>query len=308
MHTPQIQSQVKSQIKNQVSLAHFTSLKVGGTAQFLLQPRSIVDLSSALDWAKTNNLPITCIGAGSNLLISDRGLTGLVICTRYLRGLEFDQTQGTVTAMAGEPLVKLTNQLADRGWSGLEWAIGIPGTVGGMVYMNAGAQGGCCADRLLTATVLTPNGQILELTSQDLQFAYRHSALQTDKYLDHMVLFAKLQLLPDQDPHTIHTITNEKYNHRHRTQPYHLPSCGSVFRNPEGASAAQLIDRAGLKGFSIGQAQVSTLHANFIVNLGEAAATDIYQVLCHVQSVISDKYGIHLQPEVKMLGEFDRQE
>jgi UDP-N-acetylmuramate dehydrogenase len=292
-------------VKTQISLAQFTSLKVGGNAQFLAQPRSICDLDQILAWAKTENLPITHMGAGSNLLISDRGVAGLVICTRYLRGLEFDTTQGTVTAMAGEPVVKLANQLADRGWSGLEWAIGIPGTIGGMVYMNAGAQGGCCADRLVKATVLTPQGQILELTPQDLAFSYRHSVLQTENYAHHLVVSAQLQLLPDQDPDLVRATTTANYQHRHRTQPYHLPNCGSVFRNPPETAAAQLIDRAGLKGFTIGQAQVSTLHANFIVNLGGAVATDIYRVLCHVQTVIADKYGIWLQPEVKMLGDWE---
>jgi len=284
----------------QIPLAGLTSLKVGGNAEYLAQPRNISELVEAWQWAKARSLPVTLIGAGSNLLIHDQGLAGLVICTRQIRGAEF--REGTVKAACGEPLVKLAWQCAERGWSGLQWGVGIPGTVGGMVYMNAGAQGGCCADILQTVEVLTPQGEVKTITASELDFAYRHSALQTGKLRDYWVLSAELQLQTGFDPSAIRAQTEQKFHARHTTQPYHLPSCGSVFRNPYPHAAGQLIEQAGLKGFTIGRAQVSTLHANFIVNLGGATASDVYDVMRHVQATIYDQHGILLHPEVKLLG------
>lgn len=158
--------------RSQVPLAPFTSLKVGGVAEYVAQPRSISELLEAWHWAKARGLPITLIGAGSNLLIHDQGLQGLVICTKHLRGVEF--AAGRVKAACGEPLAKLAWQCAERGWSGLQWGVGIPGTVGGVVYMNAGAQGGCCADILQTVEVLTPQGEVVTMPASALDFGYRH--------------------------------------------------------------------------------------------------------------------------------------
>jgi len=275
---------------------------VGGNAEYLAQPRSICELLEAWHWAKARSLPVTLIGAGSNLLIHDRGLTGLVICTRQIRGWELAETAGRVKAACGEPLVKLAWQCAERGWSGLEWGVGIPGTVGGMVYMNAGAQGGCGADIVQAVEVLTPQGEVNTLRASELEFAYRHSALQTAKLQDYCVLSAELQLQAGFDASVIKAQTEQNFQKRHSTQPYHVPSCGSVFRNPYPHTAGQLIEQAGLKGFTIGKAQVSLLHANFIVNLGGATASNVYDVLRHVQGVVYDLYGIWLHPEVKMLG------
>ncbi len=288
--------------RRQVPLAGLTSLKVGGKAEYLAQPHKISELLEAWQWAKAHSLPITLIGAGSNLLIHDQGLMGLVICTRQIRGAEFNETTGRVRAACGEPLVKLAWQCAERGWSGLQWGVGIPGTVGGMVYMNAGAQGGCCADILQTVEVLTPQGEVKTFTAGELDFAYRYSALQSAELEGYLVLSAELQLQTGFDPSAIRAQTEQNFHTRHTTQPYHLPSCGSVFRNPYPHAAGRLIEQAGLKGFTIGRAQVSPLHANFIVNLGGATASNVYDVMCHVQETIYDQHGILLHPEVKMLG------
>jgi UDP-N-acetylmuramate dehydrogenase (EC 1.1.1.158) len=288
--------------RSQVPLAGLTSLKVGGNAEYLAQPRNISELVAAWQWAQAHSLPITLIGAGSNLLIHDQGLAGLVICTRQIRGAEFNPSAGTVKAVCGEPLVKLAWQCAERGWSGLQWGVGIPGTVGGMVYMNAGAQGGCCADILQTVEVLTPQGEVKTITASELDFAYRYSALQTAKLRGYWVLSAELQLQIGFDPHAIRAQTEQNLHKRQTTQPYHLPSCGSVFRNPYPHAAGQLIEQAGLKGFMIGRAQVSPLHANFIVNLGGATASNVYDVMRYVQETIYDQHGILLHPEVKLLG------
>jgi len=288
-------------IRAHVSLAGLTSMKVGGAAEYFISPRSADDLAASLAWASDCQLPITIIGAGSNLLISDDGLAGLVICTRHLRGIEFDEQTGQVTAAAGEPVARLAMQVASHGWAGFEWAVGIPGTVGGLVVMNAGAQGGCAADCVVEVQTVTLTGATKLIYPKDLNFSYRTSALQESPYL---VTGATLKFKTGGQPEAIAADTEAKLKVRHTTQPYHLPNCGSVFRNPLPQFAAKLIQDAGLKGYQIGNAQISELHANFIVNLGNAKAQDIFSLIEHIKTVISDRYGVVLETEVKMLGNF----
>lgn len=288
-------------IRADVSLAPLTSLRVGGAAQYYAAPRHGQELAEVLQWAGNQGCPITILGAGSNLLISDHGLAGLVICTRHLRGIHWDDDHGQVTAAAGEPVARLAMLAAERGWSGLEWAIGIPGTVGGMVVMNAGAQGGCAADCVVSVTGCDRPGTPKVLTAAELNFSYRTSSLQSCPQF--LATQATLRLTPGGDPAVITQDTQAKLKKRHATQPYHQPSCGSVFRNPGGYAAGWLIEQCGLKGFQIGQAQVSPLHANFIVNLGGATANDVWRVLCHIQGVVLDRWAIALHPEVKTLGQ-----
>ncbi|BBC23078.1 UDP-N-acetylmuramate dehydrogenase [Pseudanabaena sp. ABRG5-3] len=288
-------------IRDHVSLAGLTSMKVGGAAEYFISPRSSDELAASLVWASDRQLPITIIGAGSNLLISDDGLEGLVICTRHLRGIEFDEQTGQVTAAAGEPVARLAMQVASHGWVGFEWAVGIPGTVGGLVVMNAGAQGGCAADCVVEVQTVTLTGETKLIYPQDLDFSYRTSALQESSYL---VTGATLKFQTGGKPEAIAADTEAKLKARHSTQPYHLPNCGSVFRNPLPQFAAKLIQDAGLKGYQIGNAQISELHANFIVNLGNAKAQDIFGLIEHIKTVISDRYGVVLETEVKMLGNF----
>lgn len=290
-----------SVIKSAQPLAPLTSYRVGGKAEWYIAPRNLQDLRASVAWARANQLPITVIGAGSNLLISDQGLPGLVICTRYLRSVTFDDDLGQVTTSAGEPIVRLAWQVAERGWRGLEWAVGIPGTVGGAVVMNAGAHGSCTAEHLVSATVLLPDGTEQVMTSDTLGYGYRTSILQGS---DRLVLSATWQFQPGFDPTVVLAATETDLSQRRATQPYHLPSCGSVFRNPEPQKAAKLIQDLGLKGYTIGGAQVSELHANFIVNVGNATAADVYQLIGYVQQRVAQRYGIQLQPEVKMLGDF----
>jgi len=290
------------EIKSQVSLASYASLRTGGLAEWYAAPRSRRDLEGCLSWAKQANLPITLIGMGSNLLISDRGLPGLVLSLRHLRSIQFDAALGQITASAGEPIARLAWQAADRGWQGLVWAVGIPGSVGGAVVMNAGAHGQCIADILVKTTVLDASGELLELAPADLHYQYRSSSLQNTNQI---VLQATFQLQPGGNPEEVTAATTADLDQRRATQPYHLPSCGSVFRNPPGHKAAQLIDQLGLKGTQIGGAQVSERHANFIVNCGQATSTDIYQLMCYVQQQVHNHYGIFLEPEVKLLGKFD---
>ncbi len=288
-------------IRSNVSLAGLTSMRVGGAAEYFFSPRSSTELAESLAWGCDRNLPITIIGAGSNLLISDQGLRGLVICTRHLRGIDFDEKSGQVTAASGEPVARLAMQAASHGWSGFEWAVGIPGTVGGLVVMNAGAQGGCAADCVVSVETVNLTGETKLIHPQDLDFSYRTSALQGSSLL---VTGATFKFQTGGNPAAIATDTEAKLKVRHTTQPYHLPNCGSVFRNPLPLFAARLIEDAGLKGYQIGKAQISELHANFIVNLGNAKASDILSLIEHIKTVICDRNGVVLETEVKMIGHF----
>jgi UDP-N-acetylmuramate dehydrogenase len=288
-------------IRSQVPLASLTSFRVGGPAEWYVAPRQTSDLQASLEWAQYRDLSVTLLGAGSNLLVSDRGLSGLVIGTRHLRHSHFDLDTGRVTVGAGEPLPRLAWQAAERGWQGLEWAVGIPGTVGGAVVMNAGAHHSCTADMLVNVHVLSPNGKLEILTPQELGYRYRTSSLQGG---DRLVTQATFQLRPGADPSQVIADTERHLEHRKTTQPYHLPSCGSVFRNPGVHTAGWLIEQTGLKGYQIGGAQVAQRHANFILNCGGAKASDIFHLIRYVQEQVEHHWSLCLEPEVRILGEF----
>lgn len=287
-------------VKAQFSLANLTTFKVGGPAEWFAAPRSVGDLQACVQWANAEGLPITRLGAGSNLLISDRGLPGLVICTRYLRQVEFEPA-GQVIAAAGMPMATLAWKVAKRGWRGLVWTVGIPGTVGGAVVMNAGAHGSDTQAILVSTEVLNPDGSLVTLLPDQLQFKYRTSVLQSDPRI---VTQATFQLQPGYDPQIVRAETAADLEQRRSTQPYHLPSCGSVFRNPLPKSAGWLIEQSGLKGFKVGQAQVAEQHANFILNCGGATATDIFTLIRHIQGIVDAKWSLQLRPEVQILGDF----
>ncbi|MEM8637723.1 MAG: UDP-N-acetylmuramate dehydrogenase [Cyanobacteria bacterium P01_G01_bin.54] len=282
-------------------LAELTSFRVGGAADWFVTPRTVYDLQASLNWAQRHDLPITVLGAGSNLLISDCGVPGLVVSTRYLKQTQFDEARGQFTASAGEPLPKIAWRVAKRGWRGFEWAIGIPGTVGGAVVMNAGAHQGSVSDRLVNVRVMDTAGHILTLTPDLLRYSYRHSSLQGTNYV---VLDATFALNPGHDRAQVMAETNANLQKRKQSQPYHLPSCGSVFRNPQSHAAGWLIEQLGLKGYQIGGAQVAHRHANFILNCDNATAQDIFNVIRYVQAQVEEHWSLTLQPEVKFLGEF----
>ncbi|MGJ3245444.1 MAG: UDP-N-acetylmuramate dehydrogenase [Elainellaceae cyanobacterium] len=288
-------------IQPQVPLAKFTSFRVGGPAELYVAPRNLNDLQASLAWANHQGVNTTLLGAGTNLLVSDRGIPGLVICTRYLRNSTFNEDLGQITAAAGEPIARLAWQVAERGWSGLEWAVGIPGTVGGAVVMNAGAHTASVADILVDTCVLSSSGALDTLSPKQLGYTYRTSNLQGAKLF---VTQATFQLTADCDPKRVLAQTSAHLEHRRTTQPYHLPSCGSVFRNPSPRAAGWLIEQAGLKGHQIGGAQVAQRHANFILNIGNATASDIFYLIQYVQHQVERQWSLWLYPEVKLLGEF----
>jgi UDP-N-acetylmuramate dehydrogenase len=285
-------------------LADYTTWRVGGSAQWFAEPESVLQLQALLAWAQAESLPSLVIGAGSNLLVSDGGLEGLTLCNRRLQGAVLDANTGLIEAQAGEPIPSLARRAARAGLSGLEWSVGIPGTVGGAAVMNAGAQGGCTAEVLESVTVIEPQRphQPFELSAGELDFAYRHSRLQEEPLV---VLSVRFRLNAGHDPADVSRRTSANLHSRTSTQPYQQPSCGSVFRNPEPNKAGQLIEALGLKGLSIGGAQVSPIHANFIVNTGAATATEIDQLIGAVQQRIQAAHGITLHTEVKRLGPFE---
>jgi UDP-N-acetylmuramate dehydrogenase len=202
---------------------------------------------------------------------------------------------------AGYPLPKLAWKVAKRGWQGLDWAVGIPGTIGGAVVMNAGAHEGSMSDILINAVVAYGDGSIEILSKEDLQYNYRSSRLQKEQAL---VLKATLALTPGMTREKMLEITTHNFKMRKSTQPYDKPSCGSVFRNPKPKAAGWLIENIGLKGYQIGGAQVAHRHANFIINSGNATPRDIFTLIHHVQEQVQEKWSILLHPEVKVLGQF----
>ncbi len=288
-------------IKSQVSLAAYTSYRIGGPAQLCVAPRNLEAMIASVKYAKSHELSVTILGAGSNLLVSDCGLSGLVIVTRHLRYSQFDPQTGLLTVAAGEPIPALAWEVAAQGWQGFEWAVGIPGTVGGAVVMNAGAHNSCVADILVSAQVLSSDGTLETLNREQLGYTYRTSLLQGS---DRIVTQATFALQPGADPAQVVATTKQHKQHRLSTQPYHLPSCGSVFRNPKPYAAGWLIEQTGLKGYQIGKAQVAQRHANFIVNCGGASACDIFNLIRHIQEQVQEHWSVWLEPEVKMIGEF----
>jgi UDP-N-acetylmuramate dehydrogenase len=290
-------------IRPQVSLANFTTWKVGGLAEWLVEPTDLTQTQAAIAWARSRQLPVTFLGAGSNLLISDRGLPGLIVITRHLRWMEteFDRELCQIKVGAGKMIGSLAWQAARKGWTGLEWAAGIPGTVGGAVVMNAGAHGSSMENVLVTTRVLSIDGELVDLAQSALEYSYRHSNLQNS---ENLVVSATMQLQVAENAAAVVSKTQNDLERRHTTQPYDRPSCGSVFRNPLPQFSAKLIEDAGLKGFSIGGAEVSQLHANFIINRGDATAMDIFRLIAHVKQQVQERWTVDLETEVKMMGEF----
>ena len=287
-------------IKNNINLLNYTTIKVGGCTEFFAEPESISELIEYLKWVKLNNLKCRIIGAGSNLLIKDTLHNGLTICTRKLKKIKINKLSGLVEAESGVMLPVIANLLAHNGCEGGEWLIGIPGTIGGAVFMNAGSGELWISKYLLSVQVIdTQNLTVHSISKENLIFNYRFSSFQTNKFA---ILSANFMFRPNRNIKKIADKTKENLKKRTKTQPYHLPSFGSVFKNPTNNFAGKLIEEVGLKGFSIGDAQVSNLHSNFIVNNGDATSEEIYQLITVIQQKVLQKKGIFLHPEVRMIG------
>lgn len=280
-------------------MKNHTSFRIGGNADVLVLPKTVKQLRQVLELAKENVVPFCVIGNGSNLLVSDRGIRGIVIqIYRNMSQVSIDGT--TVTAQAGILLSRLAKEAAARTLTGLEFAAGIPGTLGGAVVMNAGAYGPEMKDVVTQVTYLDEAAEVRSIAVESCGFGYRTSRFSDNNCI---VLEAQMELaqgvLED-----IRAKMEDLGQRRSSKQPLELPSAGSTFKRPAGDFAGRLIEEAGLKGFQIGGAAVSEKHSGFVVNLGGATAGDVRALIAHVQRTVKEKFDILLEPEVKMLGDF----
>ena len=286
-----------------VKLSEYTSFKTGGPADCLVRPVTIDELKKVTDYVRKNNIPYYVIGNGTNMLAADEGFRGVIIALKDMSGeISFSDTQDddtvAVTAYAGCTLARLSAEAASKGLAGTEFASGIPGSIGGAVVMNAGAYGGEIKDILEYADVLDESGNILRLKNEDLGFGYRKSIIQEKNYIVLMVSF----LLKRGDEKTIKAEMRELNERRREKQPLEYPSAGSTFKRPEGLFAGKLIEDSGLKGYRVGDAQVSEKHCGFVVNRGKATSSDIYKLIGDVIGIVYEKTGVQLDPEIKLLG------
>ena len=275
-----------------------TTFRVGGPADVLVQPDETA-LEAILALCRQYHVSYSFIGNGSNLLVGDKGIRGVVIeMTDPMGNIEVDGTK--ITAQAGAMLSKIANTAASNGLGGMEFAAGIPGSVGGAVVMNAGAYGGEMKDIIERVYVLDENGAQLELDRDALDLGYRHSCIPEKKYIVTKVV---LELVP-RDEAEIRSEMKELNEKRAEKQPLQYPSAGSTFKRPEGYFAGKLIMDAGLRGYQVGGAQVSEKHCGFVINKGDATAADICQLMRDVSDKVQAQFGVVLEPEVKMIGEF----
>ncbi|MBC2043846.1 UDP-N-acetylmuramate dehydrogenase [Listeria seeligeri] len=284
-------------IKLNEPLSNYTYTKTGGNADIFVMPKTIEETQAIVSYCHQNNIPLTILGNGSNLIIKDGGIRGVIVHLVLLQSIKRNNTQ--VIAMSGAKLIDTAKFALDESLSGLEFACGIPGSIGGALHMNAGAYGGEISDVLEAATVLTQAGELKKLKRSELKAAYRFSTIAEKKYI---VLEATFALQLD-DKNTIQVKMDELTAAREAKQPLEYPSCGSVFKRPPGHFAGKLIQDSGLQGHIIGGAQVSLKHAGFIVNIGGATATDYMNLIAHVQKTVREKFDVELETEVKIIGE-----
>ncbi|GAB6441045.1 MULTISPECIES: UDP-N-acetylmuramate dehydrogenase [Bacillus] len=279
-------------------LARYTTMKIGGPADLLIVPKHVAGIEKTLQLVKKYKTKWTVIGRGSNLLVSDLGIEGVVI--RLGEGLDqLEVEKHRVRVGGGYPLIKLSTLLSRQGLSGLEFASGIPGSVGGAVYMNAGAHKSDISNILSKALILFENGTLDWLTHEEMEFSYRTSVLQTKR--PGIVLEAEFQLQVGEREEIVSVMQKNK-DYRRETQPWNHPCAGSIFRNPIPYFAGDLIEKAGLRGYQIGGAQISEMHGNFIINTGGASAQNVLSLIALIKQTIKDKFGVEMHTEVEIIG------
>lgn len=279
-------------------MSKHTTWKIGGPADAMIVPQNVRQLQELIRLLHEEQIPWMTVGKGSNMLVSDKGIRGCVI--RLGGDLESIAIDGAaISAGGGASFVRLSVMAGKAGLTGLEFAGGIPGTVGGAVYMNAGAHGSDVSRIFKSADIVLETGELVNYTANDMKFAYRHSILHEQRGI---VAEARLSLAAGDRLEIAAAMATYK-DRRRKTQPLTQPCCGSVFRNPQGDHAARLIEAAGLKGMKVGGAEVSTLHANFIVNTGQATAEDVLALMEKIKAVVADQFGVALVPEVFYVGE-----
>lgn len=284
------------EIKQDEPLMHYTYTHTGGPADWLAFPKDVAEVKKLVDYARVHQVSLTVLGNASNLIVRDGGIEGLVLILTKMDAITVDHNK--VTAQAGAAYIKTTEVARDHSLTGLEFAAGIPGSIGGAIFMNAGAYGGETKMVASSATVLFPDGTIKKLDNQELDFGYRHSSIQDS----HGIVLDATFTLRAGDHDEIATKMKELNERRAAKQPLDLPSCGSVFKRPQGYFAGKLIHDAGLQGYTAGGAQVSKKHAGFIVNIDHGTASDYVAVIHHVQATVKKKYGVALQTEVRIIG------
>ncbi len=277
-----------------------TSFKIGGTADYFFKATTLEELQNIIKFAKIKEWPITIIGNGSNLLVTDKGIRGLVIKIDINKlKIEKKDKFAVVEVGAGNKLMALATKMKDEELSGLEGLSGIPGSVGGAVVMNAGAYGKEMKDVVLSTTCMDKNGKLYTFSNEEQEFSYRNSIFQKKDYI---IIETKLKLEYGKKDE-IQKRMEEYFKSRKEKQPIEYPSAGSSFKRQEGIITAKLIDDVGLKGYKIGGAQVSEKHAGFIVNYNNATATDVINLINYIKEKVYSKYGIKIEEEIKIIGE-----
>jgi UDP-N-acetylmuramate dehydrogenase len=285
-------------VKENEPLSQHTTIKIGGPADLFIEPSSVENVKQVMEVIKKHGIEWRAIGRGSNLLVSDKGIEGAVI--KLGSGIDSLTVNGTdIVVGGGYSLVSLATLISKKGLTGLEFASGIPGSVGGAVYMNAGAHGSDISKILTRAHILFEDGTMEWLSNEEMEFSYRTSILQ--KKRPGMVIEAEFKLISGERAEIVSQMQKNK-DYRKETQPWNYPCAGSIFRNPLPNYAGKLIEVAGLKGFSIGGAKISEMHGNFIVNAGNATAGDVLALIQHVKDTIFNLYEIRMETEVEIIG------
>ena len=284
-------------IKTNEPLSRYTYTKTGGPADYLAFPTTRQELKDLLVRARKQKMPVTTLGNSINLIIKDGGIRGLVIMLPEFNKIEVKKQQ--ITAEAGAAIIAVTKAASKASLTGLEFAAGIPGSVGGAIFMNAGAYGGEIANVVNSIDEILPDGREVQISGSDLHFGYRHSIVQENHGI---VVAATFNLEVGQQPQ-IQDKMDELNALRRSKQPLEYPSCGSVFKRPKGHFTGPLIIKAGLQGKSIGGAQVSNKPAGFIINTGNATATDYLKLILLIQKTVKEKFAVQLETEVRIIGE-----
>lgn len=283
-------------LKNE-NLSRFTSFRLGGPADYLLVPPDLDNLRLLLQQAHPQKIPLHLLGGGTNLLVADTGVRGWVIKIDRLLGT-FQRVENRIIAGAGLSLSRLINKTISYGLSGLEWLYGIPGTVGGAIAQNAGAFGAAVSDCLVSITLMDETGSVHKYPREGLDFSYRSGPLGEGR----QVIVEAVFQLKSHEPKLLEKTIKNIILERKKKFPLSKPTAGCIFKNPSQGSAGQLIDQAGMKGFAVGGAMVSPKHANFIINTGSARADDVSRLMSLIQEKVKDRFGVLLEPEVKLWG------
>ena len=287
-----------TRVREEEYLRHHTTFKIGGPADLFVEPTTMAELSFALRTIHEFDVPVTIIGCGSNILVKDGGIRGAVVSVRHMTQI-MDCNDNVLCIGSGYMLKDASEFAWENGLTGLEFAIGIPGTLGGAVFMNAGAYDGEMSHVVTAVRAVDFQGNIKEYDASHLDFGYRHSVFHDN----HEVIGEVIMMLKPGDKNVIKARMDELTEKRESKQPLEYASAGSTFKRPPGYFAGTLIEQTGLKGLSVGDAQVSHKHAGFVINTGSASAKDVLDLIAEVQRRVYDQHGVHLEPEVRMIGE-----